>query len=456
MNPEIFKEYDIRGVAGKDFDENDLFLIGRALGTFLKQRGRTRLSVGRDCRVTSDLYRDRLVEGLVATGCHVVDVGVCPTPVFYFSIRSLGLEGGAMVTASHNPKEFNGLKLCSGLDSIHGADILKIADLIQSREFAEGKGSLEQKDVMPAYRAFMKENIRLSRPLKVGVDAGNGVAGPVVAPLLREMGCEVHDLFCDMDGTFPNHEADPTVEENMRALSRLVREKNLDLGVGYDGDGDRLGVVDEKGRMIAGDRLMIVFIRDILKKSPGATFISEVKCSRVLYDEIEALGGRGIMWKTGHSLIKGKMKEEKAVFAGELSGHLFFGDRYFGYDDAIYAALRLLEILSATGQSVSGLLSDVPETVNTPEIRIERPDSEKFEIVRAAGEYFKKSHEVIDIDGARIMFEGGWALVRASNTQPALSLRFEADTPGRLDEIRAIVEGKLKEISEKIIPGSAF
>jgi len=449
INPEIFKEYDIRGIAGVDLDQQDVFSLGRGIGTFLKQRGHTKLNVGRDCRVTSESYKNRIVDGLLSTGCDVVDIGVCPTPVLYFSIQHLGKEGGVMVTASHNPKEYNGFKLCMGMDSIHGKDILEIADIVKNGAFASGSGLREEVDVMPAYKKCVMENVALARPLRVGIDAGNGTAGPVAGPLLKEMGCVVHELFCDMDGTFPNHEADPTVWENMRALSDMVKEKKLDVGIGYDGDGDRIGIVDDTGRMVYGDRFMILFIREIISRKPGATFVSEVKCSKTLYDEIESLGGRGIMWKTGHSIIKKKMKQEKAAFGGELSGHLFFKDRYFGYDDAIYATVRLLEILSNTQKPLSELLSDVPETCNTPEIRLPCPDSKKFDIVREAAEYFRARHPVIDIDGVRVMFDDGWGLLRASNTQPALSLRFEAMTEERLHEIQDMVESKLEEILKK-------
>ena len=448
MNPGMFREYDIRGIAGKDMTEDDVFLIGKGVGTFIREHGRTKLTVGRDCRLTSDLYSEKVIEGLLSTGCDVIDIGVCPTPVLYFSIQHLNQEGGVMVTASHNPGEYNGFKLCIDLDSIHGKDIQKILGIIKEKSFVTGKGSLSTADVVTPYMEFVESNITLAGPIKVGIDAGNGTAGVVAVPLLKKLNCEVYDIYCDMDGTFPNHEADPTVEKNMQDLIALVKEKRLDIGIGYDGDGDRIGVVDEKGNIIYGDKLMIIFAREILSRKPGATFISEVKCSKTMYDDIEKYGGRAIMWKTGHSLIKKKMKEENAELAGEMSGHIFFADRYFGYDDATYASCRLLEILTKTGRRISELLADVPRTYTTPEIRVECPDDKKFVVVQKITDYFRERYNVIDIDGVRVLFEDGWGLVRASNTQPALVLRFEALSESRLSEIRKLVESTLADIQK--------
>lgn len=448
MNPGMFREYDIRGIAGKDMTEDDVFLIGKGVGTFIREHDRTKLTVGRDCRLTSDLYSEKVIEGLLSTGCDVIDIGVCPTPVLYFSIQHLNQEGGVMVTASHNPGEYNGFKLCIDLDSIHGKDIQKILGIINEKSFVTGKGSLSTADVVTPYKEFVENNITLAGPIKVGIDAGNGTAGVVAVPLLKKLNCEVYDIYCDMDGTFPNHEADPTVEKNMQDLIALVEEKRLDIGIGYDGDGDRIGVVDEKGNIVYGDKLMIIFAREILSRKPGATFISEVKCSKVMYDDIEKHGGRAIMWKTGHSLIKKKMKEENAELAGEMSGHIFFADRYFGYDDATYASCRLLEILTKTGKKISELLSDVPKTYTTPEIRVECPDDKKFVVVQKITDYFRERYNVIDIDGVRVLFDDGWGLVRASNTQPALVLRFEALSESRLSEIRKLVESTLADIQK--------
>ena len=448
MNPGIFREYDIRGIAGKDMTENDLVLLGKGIGTYLQRNGNRRISIGRDCRETSDAYSERMIEGLTSTGCDVTDIGVCPTPVSYFSIRHLQLEGGVMITASHNPKEYNGVKMSSGTDSIHGPQIQEIRKLIESEDFEKGSGSIDTYDILPPYIEYVLNNIQLDKPLRVGIDAGNGTGGITAPPIIKGLGCDVHELYCDMDGTFPNHEADPTVLKNMQDLIALVKRENLDVGIGYDGDADRIGVIDETGHIVFGDRLIIIFAREILSRKPGATFISEVKCSKTMYDDIETHGGRAIMWKTGHSLIKQKMKEEKAELAGEMSGHMFFADRYFGYDDAVYASCRLLEILANTGKTVSELLSDVPKTFNTPEIRVDCPDDIKFDVVAKVTDLFKERYNVIDIDGARIVFDDGWGLVRASNTQPALVLRFEALSEPRLDEIRDLVETTLENIKK--------
>jgi len=366
--------------------------------------------------------------------------------VGYFSIRHLQSGGNVMVTASHNPKEYNGFKICCGADSVYGEQIQQIRRIVEQGRFRRGEGAVAQLEVLPHYLQYVLDNVALAAPMRIAVDAGNGTAGLTALPILRGLGCEVHDLYCDPDGTFPNHEADPTVKENLAELIALVAEERLDLGIGFDGDGDRIGVVDDTGKIIYGDRLMIIFAREILSRKPGAVFVSEVKCSKAMYDDIESRGGRAVMWKTGHSLIKQKMKEVKAELAGEMSGHMFFADRYFGYDDAVYAACRLLEILSSTGKRISDLLADVPETFSTPEIRVACPDDVKFDVVAEATERFRRRYPVIDIDGARVVFEDGWGLVRASNTQPALVLRFEALSEARLAEIRRLVESTLAQI----------
>jgi phosphomannomutase / phosphoglucomutase len=450
LNPEIFRQYDIRGIAGKDMDEKDVVLLGRGIGTYLHRQGNAYIAVGRDCRVSSDDYAERLIQGLTATGCRVVDIGMCPTPVSYFAIRHLSTQGAVMVTASHNPPEYNGFKICSGVDSVYGEQIQEIHRLIQAEDFQEGRGSVENYEILPAYVEYILENIDLKAPLRVGVDAGNGMGGLTSIPIITNLGCEVHELFTEPDGTFPNHEADPTVAANMQDLVALVKEKHLDVGIGYDGDADRIGVVDADGQIIYGDQLMILFSREILSRKPGAVFISEVKCSQTMYDDIEKNGGRAIMWKTGHSMIKQKMKEVRAELAGEMSGHIFFADRYFGFDDAVYATCRLLEILADTGKTIGELLVDVPKTFNTPEIRVEMPDNVKFKVVERVTEYFRQREKVIDIDGARVLFGDGWGLVRASNTQPALVLRFEALSEDRLTEIRHTVESALEKIKKQV------
>jgi phosphomannomutase/phosphoglucomutase len=324
LNPEIYRQYDIRGIAGNDMTSDDVVLLGKGIGTYLQRAGNSKIAVGRDCRVTSDDYAGQLIRGLTATGCRVVDIGVCPTPVSYFAIRHLPTQGSVMVTASHNPPEYNGFKICSGVDSVYGEQIQKIRRIIEKQDFVSGEGGVEDNDLLVDYVDYLVENITLKKNLKVGVDCGNGTAGLTIIPVLKRLGCEVHELYTDLDGTFPNHEADPTVAANMADLVALVENEKLDVGLGFDGDGDRLGVVDADGSLIFGDQLMILFSREILTRKPGATFISEVKCSQTMYDDITRNGGNAIMWKTGHSMIKQKMKEVKAELAGEMSGHIFF------------------------------------------------------------------------------------------------------------------------------------
>lgn len=449
MNPGIFREYDIRGVAGRDILEEDVVSIGKAYGSILKKQDRKIVSVGRDCRLTSEKFSQLLIQGILSTGCDVIDVGVCPTPVLYFSIQHLNLDGGAMVTASHNPPEYNGFKLMSGLDSIHSEGLQDVRRVVEKNDFARGQGIVTQKDLITPYKENILKGIKISRPIRIGIDAGNGTGGITALPVLKKLGCEVHDIYCDMDGTFPNHEADPTQKKNLTDLIKLVKENHLDLGVGYDGDADRIGVVDKNGGVIYGDQLMVIYAREILGRTPGATFISEVKCSMVMYDDIRKHGGNAIMWRTGHSLIKKKMKEENAALAGEMSGHMFFKDRYLGFDDALYATCRLLEIMADTGKGVDELIADLPKTFTTPEIRVDCPDHIKFGVVEKIVALFKARQKVIDIDGLRAVYDDGWGLVRASNTQPALVLRFEALSEKRLGEIRHDIESELKQIIEE-------
>lgn len=450
MDITTFREYDIRGIVGTQITETDVVRLGRAFGTYMAQQGKNRITLGRDVRPSSAAFREALLEGLLGSGLRVIDLGVCPAPVLYFSLHHLHVDGGVMITASHNPPEYNGFKICNGPDTIFGAEIQRLRRIMEQGDFVQGKGDLSFYDVVTPYRQHLVANIQLKQPLRVGLDAGNAVGGPVAVPLLRELGCEVHELYCEPDGTFPNHQPDPTVLENLRDLIALVREEGLDVGVAYDGDCDRIGVVDEHGRVVYGDRLMIIYAREILTRRPGAVFISEVKCSKSLYDDIEKRGGKAIMWKTGHSLIKSKMREVGAALAGEMSGHMFFADRYYGFDDAIYASCRLLEILANTGKRPSELLDGVPDTVVTPEIRVECPDDIKFPLVERLKEHFRRSHPIIDVDGVRVLFEQGWGLVRASNTQPALVLRFEAETEAELRQYRQTVEEAVARLRAQI------
>lgn len=450
MNEHIFREYDIRGIVGRDLTDETVYDVARAIGTFFKSKGARRATVGRDARESSPRFRDILIQGLTETGCDVLDIGMVPTPALYFTLFTEQVDAGVMITGSHNPSDYNGLKICLGKSTIFGEQINEIKKIALSRQFAGGAGTREEKDVVSAYRDYIAANVEPgARKLKVVVDAGNGMGGFIGAPLYRSLGCEVIELFCEPDSRFPNHHPDPTVVENMRFAVEAVKANNADLAIAFDGDADRIGVVDERGEIIWGDQLMVIFARSILSRKPGATFIAEVKCSQTLFDDIEHHGGNAIMWKVGHSLIKARMKETGAVLAGEMSGHVFFADRYFGYDDGIYAGARLLEILSNTDEPLSALLNGLPRTFATPEIRVDCPDEVKFSVVPELTEDFKRTHKVIDIDGARIIFENGWALVRASNTQPALVLRFEADSEENLQEIRATVEERVKRLIDR-------
>ena len=450
MNPLIFREYDIRGIVEKDFPPPAVTSLGRAIGTYLKGRGKTRIALGRDVRLSSRKLRNSLVKGLVQTGLHVVDIGVCPTPLLYFSIHHLQTQGGVMITGSHNPPEFNGFKICKGPDTLYGKEIQNIREIIEKGSYFEGSGIEEETNVLAAYLDTLRSGIRIQRPLKVVLDAGNGTAGLVAPDLLQSLGCDTVCLFCDPDGRFPHHHPDPTIPENLEDLRRTVLEERADLGISFDGDADRIGVIDERGEILWADRLLALYARAVLKKHPGACVVSEVKSSKVLYEDIRMHGGRPVMGKAGHSLMKKRMKEEKAILGGELSGHIFFADRYFGYDDAIYAACRLLEILGDRDVPLSELIADLPLTFSTPEIRVPCPDEIKFSIVQSACAYFKKEHEVVDVDGARVIFSDGWGLVRASNTQPVLVYRFEADTEDRLEEIRSLVVDKITEIRSSL------
>jgi phosphomannomutase/phosphoglucomutase len=444
INPQIYREYDVRGVVDKDLTPQVVRRLSQGFGTHMVKLGRKNLVVGRDGRLSSPSYGESAIEGLMSAGCNVVDIGICPTPVYYFSLFHLDKDGGMMVTGSHNPPEFNGFKVSVGKSTIFGEEIQKLGRLVEQGEFASGKGNLSKVEIILPYQEYIRKNIRLGRKLKVVIDAGNGTAGIVAGSLLKDLGCEVDELYCDLDGRFPNHFPDPTIPANLKDLIGRMKKMGADIGIGYDGDADRIGVVDDQGSIIWGDQLMILFSREILKHKKGATFVAEVKCSQNLFTDIEKHGGRAIMWRTGHSLIKEKMKEEKAVLGGEMSGHIFFADRYFGYDDAIYASCRLIELLSRTNKKLSQLLEDVPKTFITPEIRVDCPDEIKFKVVEQVKEDLRQSFSIIDVDGVRVQFGDGWGLVRASNTQPVLVLRFEAMTDKRLQEIEELIEGKVQ------------
>jgi phosphomannomutase/phosphoglucomutase len=449
MKRTIFREYDIRGVVGKDLGAEDVFRIAKGFAAYCSQRGVKKLSLGRDVRLSSPEFRDAMTRGLLSSGIDVVDIGVVPTPLLYFSIVELETDGGVMITGSHNPPDYNGFKLCVGTSALYGPMIQELREVIERNEFLEGEGALRHEDVVPLYTGKIKDNVKLEGKVRAVVDCGNGTAGLVAPSLFRDIGVDVIPLFEEPDGNFPNHFPDPTVPENLEKLIEIVRETGADVGVGYDGDADRIGVVDERGNVIYGDYLLIIFSRELLSRKPGATIISEVKASQNLYDDIQNHGGIPVMYKTGHSLIKNKMKEVGAELAGEMSGHIFFKDRYYGFDDAIYASARLFEIMSKEETSLSSLLSDLPDVVSTPEIRVECPDEEKFAVVDEVVTLLtREAKEVVTIDGVRALFDGGWGLVRASNTQPVLVLRFEGTDETEVEKIRSTVEHAVRVAME--------
>ena len=408
------------------------------------------MNVGRDCRLSSTRLRDALIQGLRAAGCDVTDIGVVPTPVLYFSAQYLRANGAVMITGSHNPAEYNGFKSVCGPDSLHGESIQEVRRIIESQGYERGSGGLKTVDVVPPYVEEIVSQFRFERRVKVVADAGNGTAGPVIHRILSRLNFDATEMFFDMDGQFPNHHPDPTVPANLAQLIEKVRETKAELGVAFDGDADRIGAVDEKGNVVYGDMLLLMYAREILKRQPGATFIGEVKCSQLMYDEIGRLGGNAIMYKTGHSLIKAKMKEEHAALAGEMSGHMFFADRYRGYDDALYAVCRLIEIVANSGHPLSAQLAGLPRLVSTPEIRVDCPDEIKFDVVGRVADHFKRTRATVDIDGVRVIFPHGWGLLRASNTQPVLVMRFEATDEHLLKEYQAEVERALAEAKDAV------
>ena len=476
ISDNIFREYDIRGRYGVDLTDETAELLARAYAVHVRKTGAMKdpitVSVGRDVRTSSTALRDALIKGLTMSGINCIDIGTCPTPLQYFSMHTLEVDGGFMITGSHNPPEYNGFKISIGRETIHGAGIQKLKEVIRKDVLGRpgpggaGRrpGKVQGVDIVSRYMDDIKKRFEfpeLKKPIKVVLDSGNGTAGPVAPALLRALGCEVVELYCVPDGNFPNHHPDPTVEKNLVDLIAKVKDEEADFGVAYDGDADRIGVVAENGDIVWGDKLMVIYSRDILETSPGATIVGEVKCSQVMYDEIKNRGGNAVMWKTGHSLIKSKMKELKAAMAGEMSGHIFFADRYYGYDDAIYSTCRLVEILAKKRvideeATFSGLLAGIPSTFVTPEIRIDCPDEMKFDVIErlkaavGTGTREFRIRDMITIDGLRVNYEGGWALVRASNTQPVLVLRFEAATEELLDKAREFIKEKFQEVAPDV------
>lgn len=452
----IFREYDIRGIADKDLSEDLAYELGLTYAEIafehFKEKKTITVSVGRDCRLTSDKYALSLMNGLTDGGLNVVDLNVCPTPLTYYSVFHKNLDGGIMVTGSHNPSDYNGFKICLGKDTLHGEQIQTIRKKIEagSKKHAT-KGSITKyENVIEDYIHELVQKTKPLKKLKIVLDSGNGTASTVAPELFKKIGADIIPLFCELDGRFPNHHPDPTVVKNLKALIETVQKENADFGVAFDGDSDRIGLVDNKGTVIFGDEIMILFSRDVLKSNPGATIISEVKSSYRLYDDIASRGGNPIMWKTGHSLIKSKMKESKALLAGEMSGHIFFSDRYYGYDDAIYAALRMYEIVSDSQKPLSEHLMDLPKTVNTPEIRVDCDEDLKFKLVEETTRNLEGVGKINLIDGIRVDFGYGWGLVRASNTQPVIVTRFEANNSENLNFIRTTIEGALNRAAKKI------
>jgi phosphomannomutase/phosphoglucomutase len=448
LNPFIFREYDIRGLAETDLTSGVVEAIGRGFGAYLGARGRRRVAVGRDVRLTSPRIQAAFAEGLAATGVHVVDVGVLPTPALYFAIHHMGLDGGAMVTGSHNPIEYNGLKLCEGTSSLHGPELQEVRALAERSAPAGAGGGRSSAPVLGDYEEALAARLKPKRGARVVLDAGNGTAGLVAPSLYRRLGHAVEELYCNPDGRFPNHLPDPTVAASLSALRERVLATGAEAGIAYDGDADRIGAVDETGRILFGDQLLALYARDLLSRRPGATVISEVKCSQALVEDIQAHGGVPLMWRTGHSLIKKKMRETGALLAGEMSGHIFFGEDYYGYDDAIFAGALLLGIIASAGEPLSALVDSLPRYVSTPEIRVDCPDDRKFSVVDEVRRSFSGTGRVIDVDGVRVEFGDGWGLLRASNTQPVLVLRFEARTAARLAEIRGLFAERLRRYPE--------
>jgi phosphomannomutase/phosphoglucomutase len=441
MNAQIFREYDIRGIVARDLSGEVPELIGRAYGSELRERnagrGDLRVAVGRDNRPSSPALADAVIRGLRAAGVSVVDVATVPTPVLYYAAEKFGTDGGIQVTGSHNPPEYNGIKMIMKGRAIYGTAIQELRERIEAERFTEGRGQLTHREVIPTYIDDVAGRFTLARPVKLVVDCGNGAGSLVAVELLRKVGAEVIPIYCESDGTFPNHHPDPTVDEFIRDMIARVRAEGADLGVAFDGDADRLGAVDENGTVVRGDILLLMFALDAMERlGAPQKLVFDVKCSQAVPEVYRAAGGEPIMWKTGHSLIKEKMKETNAPIAGELSGHICYGENYYGFDDALYGACYLVSLLSRLDGSFSKRVAEFPQYHSTPEIRVEVSEETKFGIVERAVAHFRRDHEVVDVDGARVSFEGGWGLLRASNTQPVLVLRFEARTPAQLEAIQ--------------------
>jgi phosphomannomutase/phosphoglucomutase len=457
----VFKEYDIRGRAGTELDYDFARRLGWAFSEFISNEG-SYIAVGRDNRKSSSELADGLIAGLTEGGLNVYDIGEVPTPVLYFSIIKLYVNAGIMITASHNPPEDNGFKIAVGKRTIASDEIRKLFEIFKVVESKGKSGIVERVDVVKDYKERLLEEFGYLRELpaiRVGIDAGNGIMGPLAKEVLEEVGCEVYCLYCEPDGSFPNHQPDPTVPENLKELAQKVKDNGFDLGIGFDGDGDRLGLIDENGNFLMGDKILYIFSDQILSKNPGAVIVADVKCTSCLFDFISSRGGNAILWKSGHSLVKKKIHEVGALFGGELSGHYYFLDRYYGFDDGLYAALRAVEIakhLKKEGRGISSILRTMPELYSTKEIRMECPEKFKLEAAEEISKELKELRvegftqlETIEIDGIRINYDHGWVLVRPSNTQAALVVRCEADTKERLEVLKQAVEEKVFGVLQK-------
>jgi phosphomannomutase/phosphoglucomutase len=448
LNSRIFREYDIRGVVERDLAGDVARAIGRAYASELRAltgAARPDVAVGHDNRPASPDLAVGIIRGIRDAGADVVDVGMVPTPVLYYAAEHFGTDGGLQITGSHNPPEYNGFKMIVRGRALYGAAIQRLRERIETDRFEAGQGSVRREDILPTYVDDLARRFTLARPMRIVADCGNGTGSLIAVDLLRRIGAEVEPLYCDSDGTFPNHHPDPTVDENMRELIVRVRASRADLGVAFDGDADRIGAVDERGTIVRGDILLLLFGLDALERlGAPQPLVFDVKCSQIVPQVFAERGGEPIMWKTGHSLIKEKMKEVGAPVAGELSGHICFGEDYYGFDDALFAACLLTQLVAGSARPFSERVAEFPTTFSTPEIRIDVEEDEKFEIVAEAVEHFRRDHEVIAVDGARVLFDGGWGLLRASNTQPVLVLRYEANSPEQLDTIRATMEDWLQ------------
>ncbi len=439
VRPEIFREYDVRGIVGDALTPEVARAVARAYGSGLADRERPLVAVGHDNRPSSPDLGAAVCRGLNEAGVRAALVGTVPTPVLYFAARDLSADGGIQVTGSHNPPEYNGIKMVRDGRAIYGEEIQGLRARIEADAYASGSAGTERVEILDRYVESFAERARVAAPVRLVLDCGNGAGSVVAVRALEAAGLEVDPLYCESDGTFPNHHPDPTVDENVQDLIVRVRETGARLGVGLDGDADRIGAVTGEGEIVRGDHLLLLFAIDLLRERPGAKVVFDVKCSQALPEVIEARGGEPILWKTGHSLIKEKMAEVGAPLAGEMSGHICFADRYFGFDDAIYAAARLADLVAKSGRSLGDLAREIPSYPSTPELRVDCPEDRKFDVVRQAVEHYRRSHDVIDIDGARVRFEGGWALIRASNTQPVIVVRVEAEDRERLAEIHGEV-----------------